>query len=401
MTSTTPTSSSGGLTMRDRVVATITGRPTDRPPFVDRLQLWYTGMVRTGRLPPEFAELSLNQIHRQVGIGRQLFASCYGQRLRGVEMIATFEGETVFHETDPIVSRFPDIDLAVPSDRPGVTQTRLITPVGELTVEHTMIEHMIASGTREYTSKHPITREEDFAVAEYILERREFVPQFDYYRRQEAEIGDFGYAIPMLERIPFLQLMIDYFSTDSFFFALYDNPKPLQRLMDLLDQSVTESLGRLADLDVPYVQFGDNLDGMMVGPQLFQTHCLPYYQRYTERLHGQGKKVGSHTDGHLRPILHLIPETGLDVCESIAAAPLTDYPFSQVWAAWERGPIVWGGIPSPILEDRTPRAEFERHMQELLNLVGDSPIIFGVSDMVLPNNDIHRVRAVAEMLYGS
>lgn len=388
------------MTMRERVVAAITGQKVDRPPFVDRLQLWYTGMARTGRLPADLAPLSLNQIHREVGIGRQLFTSCYGQRLHGVEMISTFEGETVFHETDPVVSRFPDIDLAVPDDRPGVTHTRLITPVGELSVEHTMIMHMIESGTREYTSKHPITRDEDYRVAEYILERREFVPQFDYYRQQEAEIGDFGYAIPMLERIPFLQLMIDYFSTDTFFFALYDNPGPVQRLMDLLNQSVQDSLGQLVAFDAPYVQFGDNLDGMMVGPQLFRQHCLPTYQRYTDLLHGQGKKVGSHTDGHLRPILDLIPETGLDVCESIAAAPLTDYPFSDVWSAWRKGPIVWGGIPSPILEERTPQAEFENHMQALLDLVGDAPIIYGVSDMVLPNNDINRVRQIAEMLYG-
>ena len=108
--------------------------------------------------------------------------------------------------------------------------------------------------------------------------------------------------------------------------------------------------------------------------------------------------MGSHTDGNLHALLHLLPETGLDVCESVAAAPLVPYPFEEIWAAWQNGPIIWGGIPTPLLEARTPVEEMQAYVHRLLEIVGDRPIIIGVSDMVLPVNDIERVKWIAQTI---
>lgn len=386
------------LSIRERVRAVLDGRVPDRHPFVDRLELWHKGLSHTGSLPPGYSELSLNEIHRKVGIGRQKMQSPYAVRLRGVEMRSTFNGEPYAAESEPVVPRFPDVDSLVPWERIGETHIRLDTPVGALTVRYVMLEEMLASGARGYLAKHPITEEADYRVAEYILERAEFVPRFDEFRRAQAEVGEHGYVIPMTERIPFQQLLIDYFDSVSFFYALHDNPTAIQRLLDLLDRKVTETVRRLADLDEPYVEIGDNLEGTMTNPRLFRQYALPAYQRYTEMLHAQGKRVGSHTDGNLHSLLGLLCESGLDVCESIAAAPLVPYPFEEIWQAWQNGPIIWGGIPTPLLEARTPLAEMEAYIHRLLESVGDRPIIIGVSDMVLPVNEIERVAWIAETI---
>jgi len=125
---------------------------------------------------------------------------------------------------------------------------------------------------------------------------------------------------------------------------------------------------------------------------------LPYYQRYVEILHGQGKKVGSHTDGNLKPLLSLLAESGLDVCESISPAPLTECAFEKIWDAWQNGPIIWGGIPSPILEERTGESEFRDYVYRLLETVGDQPIILGVGDLVMENNLIERIRYIVDQV---
>jgi len=68
---------------------------------------------------------------------------------------------------------------------------------------------------------------------------------------------------------------------------------------------------------------------MMTNPNLFREYCLPQYQKYTDTLHVQGKKVGSHTDGNLKPLVDLLPKAGLDVCESFTPQPLTELLFKE------------------------------------------------------------------------
>ena len=149
---------------------------------------------------------------------------------------------------------------------------------------------------------------------------------------------------------------------------------------------------------MPYVEFTDNLESGITNPRLFTRYCLPAYRRYAEIVHRQGKKLGSHTDGNVRPLLKLLAESGLDVCESFSPAPLTPCTFEEAWETWRDGPIIWGGIPSPILEARTSEAAFREHISRLLATIGDRPIILCVVDLVMSINSIERIRYIAEQV---
>jgi hypothetical protein len=153
-------------------------------------------------------------------------------------------------------------------------------------------------------------------------------------------------------------------------------------------------IGEIESLDVPYVEFPDNLHGPMTSPRLFREFCLPAYQQYCEALHAQGKKVGSHTDGNMQPLLDLLPQTGLDICESFSPYPLTACKFEDAWHAWEHGPRIWGGIPSPILEDRFAEADFRSYVANLVKTI-DRPIILGIVDLFMHHNSIERVSEIA------
>jgi hypothetical protein len=160
---------------------------------------------------------------------------------------------------------------------------------------------------------------------------------------------------------------------------------------------MVEDLRQVSDYPGIYVQFDDNLDGVITNPNLFTAYCQPYYQRYTEILHSQGKVVGSHTDGNLKRLVPLLSESGLDVCESFSPAPLTDCTFDEAWQAWlERGPMIWGGIPSPLLEPSTSEASFREYVDHILQSALLHPIVLGIGDLVMPNNSIERVRYIAE-----
>ena len=385
--------------MHDRVQAVLQGMQPDRLPFIDRMEIWYKSKCRSGSLPAKYHEMSLNDIHQSVGIGRQKFTAPYAFKLRNIEVVYTFKNEVIYRDFEPVTEYFPAqwAPDQIPRDKAGTTAIDYIAPVGKLSIVYEVAESMVAMGGVEpYLTRHLINAEEDYRTAEYIIEHTEIIPQFDKIRKDECELGGNGFVVPCLHRIPFQQALLEYLGEVPLFTALYDNPQQLNRLLHVLDQQLMEILRQMADLPSIYVEFGDNLDGTMTNPKLFKKYSLPYYQKYADILHGQGKKVGSHTDGNVKPLLSLLAQSGLDVCESFSPAPLTECTFEEAWETWQNGPLIWGGVPSPILEERTSEAEFQDYIHRLLETIGNRNIILGVGDMVLGNNLIERVEYIAK-----
>lgn len=390
-------------TMRRRVQAVLQDEPPDRMPFIDRIELWHQSRQRLGSLPGHLRELTLDQVHEEVGIGRQQFVTPYAHKLHGVELVCRFEGEIIFSASEPVVEYFPATwaPAYIPRDRAGDSFVEYTTSVGKLSTKYSVTESMLAMGELEpYLMEHLIKDDADYKTVEYILKRAEFVSKAEEFAQADMALGENGFAVPGLHRIPFQQALLEYLGEIPLFTALYENLNRLERLLEVLDEWITDLLHRLSGLPVIYVEFGDNLDGMMTNPDLFATYCLPFYQKYAELLHGQGKKVGSHTDGNLKPLVGLLAESGLDVCESFSPDPLTPCRFAEAWEAWKGGPMIWGGIPSTILQADTSDDDFEKQVGETIAMVGDRPIIWGVGDMVMGNNLIKRVSRIAEMIEG-
>ena len=379
------------MSMNERLTAVMRGQKPDRHPIVTRLENWYKSHLGSGTLPERFAGMSLNQVHRAVGVGQLKFMVPYALRLRGVEVSSVYEGDEFYREFEPVFENFPGMWDIISNQKPGVTHTEVRTPVGSLRLQHEILPEGIFTATEPYLKEHAIKGEDDYRVVEYILERAEFVPLFDKIAAEQDTLGDIAFVAPLLHRIPFQQVLLEYLGELNLFYALYDNPARVQRLLKLLDEQMLAILDQLADFPWVYVEFPDNLHSLMTNPKLFTQYCLPDFQRYTQILHGQGKVVGSHIDGEAKPLLGLIKESGLDVCESFSPQPLTDCTFEEAWKAWEGKPLIWGGIPSPLLEESVSEQAYRDQVQRLLETVGNDPVIFGVVDLFLRHNSIERV----------
>ena len=384
-------------TTRD-AMAVINRETTGRLPFITRLETWYKSHQRTATLPERYAALSLPELHREVGVGQLKFANPYAFKLKGVQVSIWLDGELVFQEYEPQVENFPGIWDLVSTEKAGSTVTEFATSVGKLWLKHQLLEDNVVTGTDPILKEHLIKEQQDFRTVAYILERAEYVSLYDKCHRLQDELGEIAWVVPLLHRIPFQQVLLEYLGETSLFYSLYDNLELVDRLLVLLDDQLTDILFRLGDFDVPYVEFPDNLHGLMTNPRLFKKYCLPHYQKYTEIIHSQGKKVGSHMDGELKQLLGLITETGLDVCESFSPFPLTGCSLEEARQAWQNGPMIWGGIPSTLLEDRTPQSEFEDSIDQILDLVKEGPFILGVVDLFMRHNSMERVRYIATRL---
>ena len=391
------------MSKRERLLAVMHGEKPDRIPFIDRMNLWHGSRLYNKTMPERYHGMSLREIHKDVGLGQVIFDSPYGYRLHGVEMIGTLDSaQTVYHETDPLVQWFPGSWAPdfVARDLAGETAVELKTPVGKLSFIWGVTEEMIPQGGLDpYPKKHLITGEEDWPVIKWIFERIEFVRLFEPFCAQDESLGPDGIVIPTVNRSPFQQILLEYLGEIPTFFTIYDNPRFLQKLIDLLDERVTDDLHQLHDFDCPYVEFPDNLDGTMTNPELFRKFGIPAYQKYADILHSQGKLIGSHTDGNLRQLLGLLVEAGLDICESVAPAPLTEVTFDELWDAWgEHGPVIWGAIPSLLLEEGYTEQQLTDYVYHVLEKVGHKPIILGISDIVVGHNLIERVRWIADTI---
>ena len=236
------------MTIHQRVEAILTGGTPDRLPFLDRLEAWHATHLRAGTLPAELRGLSLTEVHRRVGMGQQRFVVPYALRLRGVEVVSTFRGEPHYRETDPVMVEFPGMWDLVPGDRAGITETELRTPVGKLRVRQELLEQGVASGTAPYLKEHLIKDQADFATAAYIVEHAEYVPRYDKVAEEAAVIGEDGYVCPLLHRIPFQQVLLEYLGEAPLFYALADNRSSVERLLQQLDEQMSEILRRVAEL---------------------------------------------------------------------------------------------------------------------------------------------------------
>ncbi len=155
-----------------------------------------------------------------------------------------------------------------------------------------------------------------------------------------------------------------------------------------------ELLESLDRLNTPYIELIDNLDGVMTNPRLFRAHLMENYQSYSEILHSQGKLMGSHMDGDLRGLTSLLADSGLDVCELFT--PTNGCTFESAWNAWEKKPLIWGGIPSTLLESRTAEPAFQQEIGRILEYASRKPIILGIGDAVMPENLMERVKWIAD-----
>jgi Uroporphyrinogen decarboxylase (URO-D) len=379
-------------------LAVLEGKKPARIPFVTRLESWYKGHTRNDTLPERFCGMSLPELHCAVGVGQLKFMAPYALKLCGVEVEAKLNGKHCFHEFEPVIENFPGMWDLVSTEQAGETETRLHTKLGSLRLRHELLQEGVFSGTDPYLKEHLIKDEDDLKIVEYILERAEYVSRYDKIAQEQVALGGYAFIVPLLHRIPFQQALLEYFGEVDLFFLYHDCPDRLRHLLMVLDEQMLGILDRLADFDWPYVEFPDNLHGLMTNPKLFREFCLPHYQKYTSILHQQGKKVGSHTDGNVKPLLALLKESGLDVCESFSPYPLTECTFSEAWEAWRGGPLIWGGIPSPILETSTTDEDFMRYIDDLFQIIHDKPLLLGVVDLFMYHNSIERVEAIAHRI---
>jgi hypothetical protein len=137
----------------------------------------------------------------------------------------------------------------------------------------------------------------------------------------------------------------------------------------------------------------------MTPPHMFRKYITPYYQEFSMLLHARGKSLAWHADDDSKDILGEVKTAGFDMSECFCTAPMVEVTLDEARTAWGNDVIIFGGIPSIILEPTFPEAEFEAYMRNVFRVIapGDA-FIFGVADNVMPTSLIARVERVSDLV---
>ena len=140
---------------------------------------------------------------------------------------------------------------------------------------------------------------------------------------------------------------------------------------------------------------GDNIDGVLVNPRLFERYFMPEYEKMAKPIHGQGKLFASHMDGRVNVLKDLIAQTQMDIIEGLHPPPMVYLPIGEALSLW-KDKVIWVGFPGSIYI-LGPEAT-KKHTLELLREVvpGDRLTIAMSTENLVSNENLRVVTSVLE-----
>jgi hypothetical protein len=364
------------MTNRERLLAIMQGRLPDRIPWIPRLQIWYEANKREGTLPDAYRGMSLRGVEREV-----------------------FGGTAA---RDAIIYRIEieEVEIRTHQVSPMETLTEYVTPVGTVTTQFRSTDHLRRQGIQDAEVGFMLKRREDYPVVEHIIEHTRYTPTFEEYEAYERDVGEEGYPMVNCGDCPMHHWMRALVGYNQAYLHLNDYPNEVERLLGVLTDHYKETVWKqMLDSPARLLMHGHHLSSQMTPPSLFERYILPYYEELSPKLRERGKVLALHGDNDTRHILSHIERAGFGMVECFATEPLVQTTLAEARAAWQDRVIIWGGIPSVILEDPFTDEQFKAYMDDLFRTIAPGrAFILGIADNAMPGSKIERIRRITEMV---
>jgi uroporphyrinogen-III decarboxylase len=131
----------------------------------------------------------------------------------------------------------------------------------------------------------------------------------------------------------------------------------------------------------------------------FGEFMLPYMQDFADYMHSHDKKVAHHADNDTSSIIELLRDSRYDMHECFVTNPMVPITLEEGRKVLGDDIVVFGGIPSVILEATTSDEQFEIYLEEIFDAVkpGDN-FILGIADNMMPASMMSRVKRISELV---
>ncbi len=230
---------------------------------------------------------------------------------------------------------------------------------------------------------------EDYKVVKYMVENTEWIPYYSPIEQLLDWVGDEGVVISHLPHSPMQMLMIDWIGSEGgrFFIHHVKYPDLVEDLCGAISKNREPLYEIAAKSPASIIMCGDNIDGVLVNPKLFQKYFMPEYEKQAKVLHKHGKLMAVHMDGRVGILKDLIAKTPIDIVEGLTSPPMGDLPIGEALSLW-KDKVVWTGIPGSVLI-LGPEA-VKKHALNLLREVGsgDRLVVELCTEILLSNENL-------------
>jgi len=255
-------------------------------------------------------------------------------------------------------------------------------------------------GVTPWLTSHLIKEPEDYKVVKYMVENTEYLA--DYFPIEQAMdwLGEEGVVLDNLPHSPLQMMLIYWVGSEGgrFFFHLADYPDLVEDLLRATSKSREPIYEIAAKSPAPISMCGDNIDGALMGPRLFEKYFLPEYEKQAKVLHKHGKLMAVHMDGRLAVLKDLIAETPIDIIEAFHPLPMGDLPLDEALSLW-KDKAIWVGFPDSVYQ-LGPQATKEHALSLLREAIpGDRVAIAMSTENPVSNENLIALTSVLEKAY--
>ena len=249
----------------------------------------------------------------------------------------------------------------------------ITTPKGSI---HQIKRHVPGLDRVEGFLEHYIKNLEDYRVLLSYLRDFEVVQDLSEIEEFHREVGEGGIPHVSLPRTPYQALWIEWVSIEDLVLHMYDDPGLLEEVMQLFGKILIDALHVTAQavgkVEFHHVTIGDNITAPIIGRELFQRWCMPFYNQISAELEEKKIPCFVHMDGYLKPLWEDIDRCNHHGFDSLSPPPDND---TSVARALERWPdkFVWVNFPSSVHLEAPEKIEAKA--RELLEAGGWKPAI--------------------------
>ncbi len=385
---------------RDALTA-IRGTFPGRIPYAPRFDLWFNAHEYRGTLPEAFRGCASSlDIARRIGVGAHMVIADFIRPEEPEQVVDRGIGLYNLPQF-PFRTTLENVGRTVTTDG-GETTVVYRTPKGSITAAFAFTEDMRRAGASISTiTRHPIGGEEDVAPLVHLFENIRVEPAYGGLERMIAGAGDDGPVVAnaSLPASPMQFIMRDLMPVTDFYFAMADYPEKLRSLADAIGGFFERMMPVAAQCPADIILFGANTDETITYPPFYEEQILPWIARFSGMVHDRGKFLLIHADGENRGLFDLYRQSGIDILEAVATAPMTTCGIAEILDR-TAGMTVWGGIPSVVLmPEHVDGPAFGSFMRRTIETVGDRPrFILGISDTTPPDADFDRLLKIRDML---
>jgi hypothetical protein len=315
------------MTMRDRIMAVLEGREHDRVPLV----------IYDGMLP-------LDEVRRVVGPGR-----IGVMRWTGIHRVETPNCRT-------------EVETFVVGGTKWERNT-IHTAAGSMYEERAYEPVYNTSRPRKYFVSEP----EDYEVLWAYLEDGVILEDYDWYHREDADLGDEGIPLAAIERTPYQQLWVQWVGLSALSYHMADYPDRVSRTIELLNRRAREVFEIAYYAPAPFIDFPDNITAPTIGLDRFEEYCVPLYNELADMLAERDALVFVHMDGDLKPLWGAISDSRVGGIDSLAPTPDNDTSVAQAVSMWP-DKLLYVNYPSSVHLGSSE--EIYTQAQEILEAAG-------------------------------